>query len=119
MTVHSALTGMPFEINPEAITIAWPAMGLEDTEVSRDGDKITVDETLDEMQALLKAEGLKFAKVQYLNYDWAFCLINTDLIRYLEAKGEQTKIQIGDDYDGEVIVNMPLEQVLDLLAAAR
>lgn len=124
MTVHSMLTGNPFEIDAQAITIVWPAMGLEGTEVSRDGDKITCLESLDEMQELLKAAGLKFARVQYLEYDWAYCLINTSKVQYLkvqylEAKRDTTKIQVGFDFDGEVIVDLPIEQVLDLLAAAR
>lgn len=119
MTLHYKLTGNPFTVNPDTITIICPSMGLEGTEVSRDWGSIACLESLDEMQALLKAEGLKFAKIQYLEYDWAWCLINTSQIKFLEARGEQTKVQVGYDYDGEITVDMPLEQVLDLLAAAR
>ena len=119
MTVHHELTGNPFTIDANTITIIWPSMGLEGTVVSRDGDKINCLESLDEMQALIKAEGLKFAKIQYLEYDWAFCLVNTSQIKCLEAEAKEiTKIQVGFDYDGEIILDMPLEPVLDLLAAA-
>lgn len=119
MTLHSMWTGRTFEINPETITIVWPSTMSKDTEstnISRSGDKVHALESLDEMQKLLKAAGLKFAKVQYLNYN---CLVNTDKIRFLEAKGEATIIQVGYDFDDKVTVDMPLEQVLDLLAAAR
>ena len=119
MKLHYELTGNPFEINPETITVVWPAMGLEGTDVSRDGDKITCLEDLDEVLDLLKAAGLKFAKIQYFDCDWAFCLVNTDKIRCLEICKEGTKLQVGFDYDGTITLYMPLDEVLDLLAAAR
>jgi len=119
MTLHSMWTGREFEISPETITIVWPSTGprgTDGTDISRNGDKIHCLESFEEMENLLKAEGLKFARVQYLEYD---CLVNTDKIRYLEAKDEATVIQVGFDFDDAILVDLPLEQVINLLAAAR
>lgn len=119
MTLHSMWTGRAFEISPETITIVWPSAGprgTDGTNISRSGDKVHALESFEEMENLLKTEGLKFARVQYSEYD---CLVNTDKIRYLEAKNEATMIQVGFDFDDEVTVDMPLEQVLNLLVDAR
>ncbi len=118
MTLHYRSTGKPFEINPDTITMVWLLKGLDGTEVCRDSGRITCLEDLDEMEALLKAEGLKFAKMHYMYHDWAYCLINTDKIQYLEAKEECTRIQVGFDYTGEILVDIPMDKCLNLLAAA-
>lgn len=121
MRAHYKSTGNPFEISPQTITVVWPTMVLEGTEVCRDSDRVYCYESLDEMQELLKAAGMKFARVQFLDEDWAYCLINPDKIRYLEAIKESTKIQVGHSWCWyeEITVNLPLEQVLNLLVEAR
>jgi hypothetical protein len=119
MTLHNRETGKPFVIEPYRITLVWLLPGQDGTLICWDRGNTTCSEGIDEMQALLEAEGLKFARIHYMYDDWADCLINTDKIRFLEAKEECTRIQVGDDYDGDILVDMPMEQVLNLLAAAR
>ena len=119
MTLHNRETGKPFVIESCRITLVWLLPGQDGMLICWDRGKTTCSEGIDEMQALLEAEGLKFARIHYMYDDWADCLINTDKIRYLEAKGECTRINVGSNYADEFLVDLPMEQVLNLLAAAR